>query len=98
MKISELQPRQGKVEVRGTIVEVSEPREFQKYGRAGRVASSLLRDDSGEVVLTLWDKDVERFKPGDQVKIVNGYVNEWQGELQLTGGRYGSVERVDDAS
>lgn len=98
MKISELQPKQGNVEVEGTILEISPAREFQKFGRPGKVANSILQDDSGKIVLTLWNEDVDRFKEGDKVAIKNGYVNEWQGEKQLTSGRYGSIEKADGSA
>ncbi len=95
MKISELQPKQGNVNVEGKILEISPAREFQKFGRPGKVANSVLEDDSGKIILTLWNEDVDRFKVGDVVKVVNGYVNEWQGDKQLTAGRYGSLEKAD---
>lgn len=72
-------------------MEISPEREFQKFGRPGKVANSVLKDDSGEIVLTLWNEDVERFKVGDTVHVKNGYVSEWQGSLQLSAGRYGEL-------
>jgi replication factor A1 len=94
MKISELQPKQGNVNVEGTIKEISPAREFQKFGRPGKVANCVLEDDSGSIILTLWNEDIENVAVGDHIKVVNGYVNEWQGEKQLTSGRYGSLEKV----
>ena len=96
MKISELMVRQGNVEVEGTIKEVAEPRIFNKFGRELKVADAILEDDSGTIKLTLWNDDAERFKAGDKVKISNGYVNEFQGEKQLTSGKYGKMEKVGE--
>jgi hypothetical protein len=42
--------------------------------------------------LTLWNEQIEQVKVGDKVKISNGYVNEFQGELQLTTGKFGKLE------
>tara|TARA_Y100000310_G_scaffold345498_1_gene465660 strand:- start:4814 stop:5101 length:288 start_codon:yes stop_codon:yes gene_type:complete len=92
MKISELQVRQGKVEVEGEITDKQEPREFEKFGNKGKVCNCTLKDDSGEVSLTLWNDDVDKIKVGDKVKVTNGYVNEFQGEKQLTAGRFGKIE------
>tara|TARA_Y100000310_G_scaffold138707_1_gene137729 strand:+ start:978 stop:1265 length:288 start_codon:yes stop_codon:yes gene_type:complete len=94
MKISELQARQGKVEVEGEITDKQEPREFEKFGNKGKVCNCTLKDDSGEISLTLWNDDVDSVKVGDKVKITNGYVNEFQGEKQLTSGRFGKLEVV----
>jgi replication factor A1 len=42
--------------------------------------------------LTLWNQDIEKVKQGDTVRITNGYVNEFQGEKQLTTGKFGKLE------
>ena len=97
-KISELTVRQGNVDVEGTMKEIGEIKTFNKFGRELRVADAMLEDDSGTVKLSLWNDDVSKFKAGDKVKITNGYVNEFQGEKQLTAGKFGKMELADGAS
>ena len=92
MKISELKPRQGKIEIEVEVVSIDPPREFNKLGNVGRVANALVKDDSGEMKLTLWNDEIDKVKPGIKVKITNGYVSEFQGEKQLTAGRFGKLE------
>jgi ssDNA-binding replication factor A large subunit len=94
-KINELNSGQGNVEVEGVIKEVGEPRTFNKFGKELTVVSAILEDDSGNVKLSLWNDDATRFKVGDKVKIVNGYVSEFQGENQLTSGKFGSIEKLE---
>jgi len=94
MKISELKTNQGNVEVEGTIKEIGETRSFNKYGKELMVANAILSDDSGSIKLTLWNDDVTRFKDGDKIKVSNGYVSEFQGEKQLTSGKFGRIEKV----
>ena len=89
---------QGNVEVEGTITEIGETKNFNKFGKELSVANAILKDDSGSIKLTLWNDDVTRFKDGDKVKVVNGYVNEFQGEKQLTSGKFGSLEKVEGGS
>lgn len=96
MKISELTIGQGNVDVEGTIKEVGELRVFSKFGKELRVADSDLEDDSGTVKLTLWNDDFDKFKAGDKVKITNGYVREFQGEKQLTAGKFGKIEKIGE--
>ena len=95
MKIAELKVRQGKVDVEGEIVDIGEAKTFQKFGREGRVVNATLQDDSGKITISLWNDDVDKVKVGDKVKITNGYVNEFQGEKQLTAGRFGKLEIVE---
>lgn len=97
MKISELNIRQGNVEVEGVITEKGDVRTLDKYGRELRVANAILEDDSGTIKLTLWNDDT-RFKDGDKIKIINGYVGEFQGEKQLTSGKFGKIELVEKGS
>ena len=96
--ISELNAGQGNVNVEGTIIEKAETRSMNKYGKELRVANAILEDSSGRIKLTLWNDDTSRFKEGDKVKIANGYVSEFQGEKQLTSGKFGSIEKLGSAS
>ena len=95
MNIAELQVKQGNVEVVGKIIEKAEPREFDKFGKKGKVANAKLQDDSGAITLTLWNEQADEFNVGDTVKVSNGFVNEWQGEKQLTAGKFGKLEKVE---
>lgn len=97
MEIKDLQIRQGNVELTADVVDVSEPREFEKFGKKGKVASATIKDATGQVKLSLWNEQVDQVKPGQKIKITNGYVNEWQGEPQLTTGKMGKLEIVGEA-
>ena len=98
MKISELRTGQGSVNIEAEVIEISEAREFQKYGRTLRVATATIKDDSGTIKLSLWNADIERVKKGDTVKITNGYASEFQGEKQLTTGKFGKLEVLEGKS
>ena len=97
MAIKDLQIRQGKVDIVVDIVDVGEVREFEKFGKIGKVATAIAKDDTGDVKLTLWNEDIEKVKAGDKVEITNGYVSEWQGELQLTTGKFGKLEVIGES-
>ena len=92
MTINELQARQGNVNLTLEIVELEEPREFEKFGKKGRVSNAVAKDATGTIKLTLWNEDIDKVKAGDSVKIENGWVGEWQGELQLSTGKFGKLE------
>ena len=79
------------------VVDAGEPREFQKFGKPGKVATAIAKDETGDVKLTLWNDEIEKVKAGDKIHLTNGYVNEWQGEMQLTAGRMGKLEIVGKA-
>jgi len=95
MNISELQPKQGKIEVTGTITEKGQIRQFEKFGKPGKVCSAKIKDESGECTLSLWNDQVDQVDVGDKIKIENGFANEWQGEIQLSTGRFGKLEILE---
>ena len=94
MAIVDLQPKQGNVDVVVDVVEKEDPRSFSKFGKEGRVCNAVVKDETGTIKLTLWNDDVDKINVGDKVHITNGYVNEWQGEKQLTTGKFGKMEVV----
>lgn len=94
MAIADLQAKQGNVEITAEVISKEEPRTFDKFGKSGRVCNAVLQDATGKVKLTLWNEQVDKVNVGDQVQIKNGYVNEWQGEKQLTTGKFGTLDVV----
>ena len=94
MQIKDLTPKQGNVDVIVDVVDVGIPREFEKFGKAGRVSTAIAKDETGDIKLTLWNEDIDKVQAGDKVHLTNGYVSEWQGEMQLTTGRLGKLEIV----
>ncbi|MBI2139991.1 hypothetical protein HYU14_03640 [Candidatus Woesearchaeota archaeon] len=94
MTIKDLQPRQGKVELTAEVISKAEPREFDKFGKKGKVCNAKIRDDTGEITLTLWNEQADQVNVGDIVKIGNGWVSEWQGEMQLSTGKFGNLSIV----
>ena len=95
MFIKDLYVGQGKVEIEADVVEISPIREFNKFEKIGRVANAKIKDESGTITLILWNDEIDKVKVGAKVKITNGYVSEWQGEKQVSAGRYGQMEVVN---
>jgi len=92
LKISELSPGTGNVEVEAEVVGVEAPRDINKMGRTLRVANAVIRDDSGTITLVLWNDNIDKVKEGDKISVKNGYVNTWQDKPQLTLGKFGKME------
>ena len=94
MLLNEIAPKQGKINIELEVVSVEPAKEFQKFGQKGRVAVATVKDDSGEMKMTLWNDEIDFVKPGIKIRITNGYCNEFQGEKQLTAGRFGKLEVI----
>ncbi len=94
MKIKDINPNSKAIELVAKCVNVSVPREVNtKYG-VTQVSSATLEDDTGTIALTLWGKQIEQVKPGVEVKLTNGYVREYQNQMQLNVGSNGSLQVV----
>lgn len=95
MKISELKAGTGNANITGEIISMEEPRDVMgKFGKRLRVVSATLKDDSGEVVLSLWNDDVEKFAVGDNLQITDGWVSDYKGSLRLSAGRSGKIVKL----
>lgn len=96
MKIEELKDGMKRVNVVGKIVQKSDTREVRSRYKdeTYRVADALIDDDSGTIKLTLWNEQIDRVNVNDRVKIENGYITTFRGEIQLNVGRYGTLSVV----
>lgn len=82
--------------VEGTVESISEPRTVNlKAGGQAQVADAILKDDTGQIKLTLWDAQIKMVKAGSKVTVENGYINSFKGENSLNVGKYGKLNVVE---
>ena len=98
MEIKDVQANQGNIDVVFTVTEKEEPRTFEKFGKEGKVCNAKVKDDSGEIKMTLWNEDVDKVNVGDKVHLENGWCSEYKGERQLSSGKFGKIEVVEAAA
>lgn len=98
LKIEELLPGMGKVNVIGKVINLSPVREFSKNGREGKVANLVIADETSNVKVVLWDTNhielIEKGKilVGNVVEILNAGMRE--GELHL--GNFSEFKKSDE--
>ena len=82
--------------VEGTVESISEPRTVNlKAGGQAQVADAILKDETGQIKLTLWDAQIKMVKAGSKVTVENGYINSFRGENSLNVGKYGKLNVVE---
>jgi len=59
-KISSLKEGMNNIDVIARIKQIFQPREFDKNGRKGKLQNVILKDDTGEISATFWNKDVDK--------------------------------------
>jgi replication factor A1 len=96
VKIKELQTGMKKVEVEADVVDKGNTRQVQsRFGNETfNVADAVVQDDTGNIKLTLWNEQIDQVNVGDKIKIENGYVTSFKGEIQLNVGKFGKLTIV----
>ena len=90
---------QSDVNLRGLVLDTDSVRTFNRDdGSEGRVANLTLGDETGRVRVTLWDDRADaaaELDPGTAVEIIDGYVRENDGSLELHAGDRSTIDEID---
>ncbi|WP_435344331.1 single-stranded DNA binding protein [Haloarchaeobius sp. HRN-SO-5] len=88
------------VNCKGRVLDTESVRTFDRDdGSEGKVANLTLGDPTGRVRVTMWDgqaETVETVAAGTTVEVVDGYVRERDGSLELHVGERGAIEELDE--
>ncbi len=97
MKVESLRPYQKKVNLTVKAVNVNEPREVTSKLDDSKhsVTEALVGDDTGTILLTLWDDDISSVQPGQSYDIVNGFTSLFKQSIRLNIGRYGELKAAE---
>ncbi|MCW4007626.1 MAG: OB-fold nucleic acid binding domain-containing protein [Candidatus Bathyarchaeota archaeon] len=93
MKISELKNGMKRVNVEAKVVEKGMPRQvMSRYkDETYTVADAMIADETGSIKLTLWNEQIDQVNVNDTIRIENGYVTSFKGEIQLNVGKFGTL-------
>ncbi|MEM0094003.1 MAG: hypothetical protein QXS92_00305 [Thermofilum sp.] len=96
VKIAEINPGTRRFSVTFKVLEVGEEKSIvsRRDGAEHRVADVLVGDDTGVILLTAWDDEIDKFREllGSTLSLMNGYVSLYRGSLRLGLGRYGTLQ------
>jgi len=91
---------QSDVTVRGLVLGTEDVRTFDRDdGSEGRVSNLTLGDETGRIRVTMWDEQADRateLEAGSAVEIVDGYVRERDGSLELHVGDRGAIDEIEE--
>ena len=97
-KVGELTPQSRAVNVTAKVVSKSEIRDIPmgRDGSAHKVCDALVGDETGTIYLTLWDDNIEKVNEEDTIRIENGYVTLFKGNMRLNIGKYGKMNPAEE--
>jgi len=93
LEIKDLRDGMKRVSVEGRVVEKGNTREVRsKYkDETYRIADAMVADETGSIKLTLWNEQIDQVSVDNIIKIENGYVTSFRGEIQLNVGKFGKL-------
>jgi len=93
MKIKDLRNKMKNVNVEAKVIEKSETHEVLSRFKdtTHKVATAIIADETGTIKLTLWNEQINKVNVNDTVKVENGYITSFRGEIQLNIGKYGKL-------
>ena len=96
MKVVDLKANSNVDEIILKVVEKREVREVQRrFGGIAHVCDLIGEDTDGDTVqITLWNDEIDTVDEHETIKIKDGWVKEWNNELQVSTGRSGTIEKV----
>ncbi len=82
-----------RIDVEADVVDKGNPRQVQsRFGNETlSVADAVVQDETGNIKLTLWNEQIDQVNVGDKIKVENGYVTSFKGEIQLNVGKFGKL-------
>ncbi|MEM2940073.1 MAG: OB-fold nucleic acid binding domain-containing protein [Thermoproteota archaeon] len=97
VKVKDLNTDSKHVNLLAKVLSLSEAREVtSRYGGStNKVAEAKIGDETGTILLTLWNENIDLVKPDDVIAIKNGYITVYQRTMRLNVGKYGSIEKSD---
>ncbi|MEA2070755.1 MAG: hypothetical protein U9O98_05630 [Asgard group archaeon] len=98
MKIIDLQADMRNVDISFRVIKKGEIREITtRNGKKLNLSEVEVGDESGRIILTLWDKSIDQVEEGKLYIVKNGFIKVIRNELRLNIGKYGKLEEYEIA-
>jgi len=96
IKIEDLRVGMKKINLFAEVLETSEPsRVHTQFRDNALVSNALIADETGKILLCLWDQQVNTISVGNRIEIKNAHVATFKGEKQLRLGKSGTVKVLE---
>lgn len=96
VKVGELTPQSRKVNIAIKVLNMGEVKEItSKFGDSKKIAEAVVGDETGTIIMNLWDNQINEISENDLIELKNGYVSLFQSKMRLNIGKYGSIEKSE---
>ncbi|ABP94633.1 hypothetical protein HA72_0456 [Metallosphaera sedula] len=91
MKVKDLEPRR-RADVTVKVVSLGEKRNvIGKDGSSHQVMDVLVGDETGSILMSVWDSNIQKVSQGKVFAIEDGFVSVHRGSMRLSLGRTGKM-------
>jgi replication factor A1 len=95
-KIEDLRVGMKKISIIAKVLETAEPSKVHTQFRDNAVVSNaIIGDETGKILLCLWDQQIGSVSVGDYIEVKNAHVATFKGEKQLRLGKNGSITVIE---
>ena len=95
LNIRDLKPGMSSVNIKVTVSNISEPKQITSgKGIEYEILEVEVKDETGTMMLVLWDEKVIPLKVGDVLRIENGFVTSFKGKWRINVGKYGEIAKL----
>ena len=91
LKISQVRDGMDGIDVIGRITLIGSSKTVETNVGATQVTAAVVEDDTGKIHLNLWRNQIDIVEDGDFVRIENGFVRTFEGQLELNVGGRGRI-------
>lgn len=93
MKISELEENS---KVINLSVEIQSLEDGRNTEGGAKLQEGIVVDSTGQVKITFWEDQVNKFKKGDKITMTTGWCKSFEGQLQISSGKFGKINLTSE--
>jgi replication factor A1 len=97
VKIEDLRVGMKNVNVIAEVLETSAPSKVRTQFRDNAlVSNAVIGDETGKILLCLWDQQVHAVSVGECIEVMNAHVALFKGDKQLRLGKHGRIKKLEN--
>lgn len=99
IKLEDLKPFQNKFRLKFRVVEKEEEREVTNRNNPNethRISNITVADDTGSIILTAWDNDIDQLFEEKTYVLENGFCNLFNDSMRLVRGKFGEFTEIEE--
>ncbi len=98
VKVEDLEPKMSKLHIKFKVIDKGEPRvvSSRRDGSSHTVLDATVGDETGTVVVPLWDDSIDQLKIGNVYELKNGFTGLFRRQLRLKISSRSEVEEIEE--